>query len=53
MGDGKTALFRALARDIAGEERLVTVESDYELALDRLADRHQEVSALEPREANV
>jgi hypothetical protein len=53
MGDGKTTLLRALASDIAAQERLVRVESDYELALDRFRDRHHEVIALEAREANV
>jgi Flp pilus assembly CpaF family ATPase len=53
MGDGKTTLLRALASDIPAEHRLVTVESDYELALDRFPDRHHEVIALEAREANV
>ena len=53
MGDGKTTLLRALAGECSPSERLVTVESDYELALDRLPERHHEVIALEGREANV
>jgi Flp pilus assembly CpaF family ATPase len=53
MGEGKTTLLRALASDIAAPERLVTVESDYELALDRFPERHHEVVALEAREANL
>src|SRR5579859_506548 len=53
MGDGKTTLLRALASDIDANERLVSVESDYELALDRFPMRHHEIIALEAREANV
>lgn len=53
MGSGKTTLLRALLAEAGTEERIVTVETDYELALDRYPDRHPDLIALEAREANV
>jgi pilus assembly protein CpaF len=53
MGAGKTTLLRALMAEVASDERIVTVETDYELALDRFPDRHPDLIALEAREANV
>jgi len=53
MGSGKTTLLRALLAEVDPHERIVTVETDYELALDRFPDRHNDLIALEAREANV
>ncbi|GAA1835708.1 CpaF family protein [Actinomadura chokoriensis] len=54
VNTGKTTLVRALAGEISPEERIITLESDYELFLDdpRLAHRHPDVVALEARQAN-
>ncbi|HAM01874.1 MAG TPA: type II secretion system protein E [Acidimicrobiaceae bacterium] len=53
MGSGKTTLLRALLAEADPDERIVTVETDYELALDRFPERHHDLIALEAREANV
>ncbi|WP_344907841.1 CpaF family protein [Actinomadura meridiana] len=55
VNTGKTTLVRALANEIAPEERVITLESDFELFLDdpRLAHRHHDVVAMEARQANA
>ncbi|TDB96923.1 ATPase, T2SS/T4P/T4SS family [Actinomadura sp. 7K534] len=54
VNTGKTTLVRALAGEIPPQERVITLESDFELFLDdpRLAHRHHDVVALEARQAN-
>ncbi len=50
---GKTTLLRALANEVAPQDKIVVIEKEYELALDRLPDRHDQVICLEAREANA
>jgi Flp pilus assembly CpaF family ATPase len=49
---GKTTLLRALANEIPAGERLITVERALELGLDKFADLHPNVVALEERLPN-
>ncbi|GAA4561091.1 CpaF family protein [Planotetraspora kaengkrachanensis] len=53
MGDGKTTFARALAGEIDPDERIATVEKEYELFLHLQPDRHRDVLALEAREGNT
>jgi pilus assembly protein CpaF len=50
---GKTTLMRAMLNEVGPEERMVTIEDNLELGLDRYPDLHPDVVALEAREENV
>ncbi len=53
QGVGKTTCIRGLASAIDKSTRMVTLETDYELALDAFPDQHDNVVALEARPANA
>lgn len=53
QGVGKTTCIRGLASAINKGERIVTIETDYELALDAFPDQHDNVVALEARPPNA
>jgi Flp pilus assembly CpaF family ATPase len=50
---GKTTLLRGLLNEVPPHERLVTVEDNFELGLDRLPELHPDVVALEARPPNL
>lgn len=50
---GKTTMLRALINEIDIDERLVTIEDNFELGIDRYPELHSDVVALEARDANV
>ncbi|MFI6321602.1 CpaF family protein [Nonomuraea sp. NPDC050556] len=52
MGDGKTTFARALCSAITPDERIATVEKEYELFLHEQPERHRDVLAMEAREGN-
>lgn len=53
LGAGKTTLLRACAAAIDPTERICTIETGYELALDQMPKRHSDVLALQAREPNI
>ncbi|PZS25558.1 MAG: secretion protein [Pseudonocardiales bacterium] len=49
MGAGKTTLIRALCNELDPMERIGTIETEYELHLHEMPDRHERVVAWEAR----
>ena len=52
MNAGKTTLVRALAAEIDPGEKVVVIEKEYELGLDRLPGPARQVVSMEARDAN-
>ncbi|RBQ17230.1 hypothetical protein DP939_25115 [Spongiactinospora rosea] len=52
IGAGKTTFLRALAREIDSDERIATLETEYELFLHAL-EHHRDVVPVEERQANT
>ncbi|WP_199536986.1 CpaF family protein [Spongiactinospora gelatinilytica] len=52
-GSGKTTLARAMASAVPRHERIITVEEQFELGLDRDRSTHANVLALQARRANI
>jgi len=50
---GKTTLMRAMLNEVGPEERIVTIEDNLEIGLERYPDLHPDVVALEARDENV
>jgi Flp pilus assembly CpaF family ATPase len=48
-GAGKTTLTRALANELDPLERICTIETEYELLLHHLPDRHRRIAAMQAR----
>jgi pilus assembly protein CpaF len=53
QGNGKTTLLRALSHEAHPDERLIVLESEPELGLDRLPHRHSHVVNLAERPGNM